>query len=53
MYKFKKIFIFIDGKRVEAPGVFDFFSFTSYDNAREFLAKKGFMHYMFTLRKEG
>ena len=51
MYKFKKIFIFINGEKVEAPNVFDHFSFSSYDNAREFLHKKGFQHYMFTLKK--
>ena len=51
MYKFKKIFIFVDGEMVEAPNVFYYFSFTSYDNAREFLHKKGFQYYMFTLKK--
>ena len=51
MYKFKKIFIFVNGEKVEVPNVFDHFSFTSYDNAREFLHKKGFQYYMFTLKK--
>lgn len=51
MYTFKKLIIFVNGEKVEVPTTFGYFSFTSYDNAREFLQKKGFQYYMFTLKK--
>lgn len=50
MYKFKKLIIFENGQKIELP-IIDYFSFSSYDNAREFLEKKGFKHYMFILKK--
>lgn len=51
MYKFKKIIIFDNGKKIETPKIFDYFSFKSYTNAREFLEKKGFKNYLFTLER--
>ena len=51
MYKFKEIFVFTDGKKTETPKTFEYFSFQSYYNACEFLEKKGFKHYLFTLKE--
>lgn len=51
MYKFKKIFIFIKDKRIDATDILAQVRVNSFANAQTFLTKEGFEHFMFTLEE--
>lgn len=51
MYKFKKIYIFINGQKAEATDLLDKLRVESIEAAQTFLKNEGFEHFMFTLEE--